>query len=56
MALINHFALLFREEMGSPPMEYLVRVQAAIFVLRESVTRSAPSLAASGSMTARIWR
>jgi DNA-binding response OmpR family regulator/AraC-like DNA-binding protein len=34
----DHFAHVFREEMGLPPMEYLVRVrvQAAIFVLRET--------------------
>jgi len=34
----DHFAHVFRDEMGLPPMEYLVRVrvQAAIFVLRET--------------------
>jgi DNA-binding response OmpR family regulator len=33
-----HFAHVFSEEMGIPPMEYVqrVRIQAAIFVLRES--------------------
>jgi len=33
-----HFAHIFSEEMGIPPMEYVqrVRIQAAIFVLRES--------------------
>jgi len=34
----DHFAHVFRDEMGLPPMDYLVRVrvQAAIFVLRET--------------------
>jgi AraC-like DNA-binding protein len=34
----DHFAHVFRAEMGLPPMEYLVRVrvQAAIFSLRET--------------------
>jgi len=37
----NHFAHVFSEEMGIPPMEYVVRVriQAAIFLLRENLDK-----------------